>query len=327
MTACEAPGAQRGSPARRALALFVLAAAAAYLSTAVAAEAAGGASATPLLSAELVGKVMGVKAAVTSEGAVKVNWTRDDVPVEVDGARLPPAAGLGSWAAFKAHRHRVVVMGDTVVFQDEADAAMDAAFANGLEVTALHNHFFYDEPRVLFMHIGGHGDAETLARGVRAVWDAIKRVRAAAPVPAKGFGPVRKAGAIDAKTVESATGFKAETPAPGVLKISAGRDTFMHGVRIGETMGVNTWAAFAGSDEAATMDGDFVMSVLEVQPVLKALRAHGLHIVALHNHMIGERPIVFFTHFWGTGSVRDLAAAFKAALDAQRAAAATDSEQ
>jgi len=192
-----------------------------------------------------------------------------------------------------------MVMGDTVVFQDEVDAAMDAAFAHGLEVTGLHNHFFYDEPKVYFMHVGGMGEAEKLAKGVKAVWDAIKTVRKNAPEPATRFaGGVPKAGKIDAAPVEKALGHKGEAQG-GVFKVTIGREGKMHGVKIAGSMGLTTWAAFSGSDELAAVDGDFIMTAGEVQPVLRALRKGGLHIVALHNHMIGEEPAFYFTHFWG----------------------------
>src|SRR5438105_8931280 len=118
---------------------------------------------------------------------------------------LKPFAGLGSWAAFAAAPHGAMVMGDTVVFQDEVSPAMDVAFAAGLEVTALHNHFFYDEPKVYFMHVGGMGEPEKLAAGVKAVWDAIKKVRSGNPKPATKFGgDTPAAGTVTAGPVEEA---------------------------------------------------------------------------------------------------------------------------
>jgi hypothetical protein len=271
------------------------------------------------LTPQLIENGSGSQATVTPDGVVRIGWPRNDVPVQVDGVPLPPAAGLGSWAAFKYGLHGTMMMGDTVVFQDEVDAAMDAAFASGLEVTALHNHFFYDEPRVYFMHIAGYGDPRKLAVGVKTVWDAIKQVRAMHALPGTGFENTRlAAGHIDPKAVEETTGFKAIAPSDSVVKVSAGRDASMHGTVFGESMGLNTWAAFVGSEENATIDGDFAMTTTEVAPVLKTLRAHGLHVVALHNHMIGESPQIFFAHYWGRGAVSELGRAFRAALEAQR---------
>jgi hypothetical protein len=274
------------------------------------------------IDADKIAAAAGAKAMTTKDGVVRISWARNDVPVTVDGMPLQPFAGLGSWAAFAASTHGAMVMGDTVVFQDEVTPAMDAAFAAGLEVTALHNHFFFDEPKVYFMHIGGVGDPDKLAAAVKGVWDAIKKVRAERPMPGARFaGEVPKAGTIDAAAIEKTLGQKSETQ-KGVVKVTIGRQGTMHDVKVGGSMGLTTWAAFSGSDELAAVDGDFIMTAKEVQPVLQALRKAGIHIVALHNHMIGERPAFYFTHFWGKGSAQQLADGVKSALDAQRAVAA-----
>src|SRR5437762_1355790 len=131
-----------------------------------------------------IGAAAETKTTVAKDGVVRIGWSRTDVPVTIEGLAFKPAAGLGSWAAFAAAPHGAMVMGDTVVFQDEVTPAMDAAFAGGLEVTGLHNHFFFDEPKVYFMHIGGQGDPEKLAKAIKSVWDAIKKVRADHPKPA-----------------------------------------------------------------------------------------------------------------------------------------------
>jgi hypothetical protein len=242
------------------------------------------------------------------------------VAVKVDGMPLRPFAGLGSWAAFTPAPHGAMVMGDTVVFQDEVTPAMDAAFAGGLEVTALHNHFFYDEPKVYFMHIGGRGEPVKLAAAVKGVWDAIKKVRADRPQPAPRFpGETPQAGRIDAAAIEKVLGHKGETQ-QGVVKVTIGREGSMHGTRVGGSMGLTTWAAFSGSDDLAAVDGDFIMTAEEVQSVLRALRKGDIHVVALHNHMVGEQPAFYFTHFWGKGPCPELAKAVRGALDAQRAA-------
>ena len=160
----------------------------------------------------------------------------------------------------------------------------------GLEVTALHNHFFYDEPKVYFMHIGGMGEPEKLAAGVKAVWDAIKKVRADSPKPATRFtGDAPKAGTVTAGPIEKALGQKSESQA-GVVKVTIGREGTMHGVKVAGSMGLTTWAAFSGTDDLAAVDGDFIMTAAEVQPVLQALRKAGIHVVALHNHMAGSSP-------------------------------------
>lgn len=269
------------------------------------------------LDPEAIGRAAQTKATTTPDGVVRLAWARTDVAVKVDGMPLKPFAGLGTWAAFEPAPHGAMVMGDTVVFQDEVTPAMDAAFAHGLEVTGLHNHFFFDDPKVYFMHIGGRGEPERLAASVKAVWDAIKHVRSERPQPATQFGAdVPQAGRIDPAPIESILGHKGQAQ-DGMVKVTIARDGSMHGAKVGGSMGLTTWAAFSGTDSLAAVDGDFIMTAEEVQPVLQALRKAQIHIVALHNHMIGEEPAFYFTHFWGKGSTQALARGIKAALDAQ----------
>ena len=273
------------------------------------------------LDAAKIGAAAGAKPTVAKDGVVRIAWSRTDVPVTIDGMAFKPAAGLGTWAAFTAAPHGAMVMGDTVLFQDEVTPAMDAAFAGGLEVTGLHNHFFFDEPKVYFMHIGGQGEPEQLAKAVKGVWDAVKKVRADQTTPASLFaGKTPTPGKIDAAAIEQTLGQKSETN-DDVVKVTIGRDGSMHNVKVGASMGLTTWAAFTGTDELAAVDGDFIMTASEVQPVLRALRKANIHIVALHNHMIGEQPAFYFTHFWAKGPTQELAQALKSALQAQQAAA------
>ena len=274
-----------------------------------------------------IGEASGATPTVAEDGVVRIGWSRTDVAVTVDGMKLPPAAGLGSWAAFRAMDGGAMVMGDTVVFEDEVDAAMDAAFAHGLDVTALHNHFFYDSPKVYFMHIGGEGEADALAAGVKAVWDAIRAVRAERAQPASRFGGAAPIdGDFDADELAEIVGHPATT-ADGVVKITIGRTGRMHGQTIGASMGLTTWAAFSGSDASAAIDGDFIMSGDEVQPVLRALRNAGLPVVALHNHMVDEQPGFYFTHYWDNGPATELARAFRCALDAQAVVSGAQAQQ
>ena len=270
------------------------------------------------VDAAAVARGAGVEPTVGDDGVVKVTWARTDVQITVDGSAFPAAAGLTSWAAFTGTATGAMLMGDTVVFEDEAGAAMDAAFAHGLEVSAIHNHFFFDRPPVYFMHIGGMGDAEQLAVGVRAVWDAIRAVRAETPQPSDDFGgdAAIAEGTLDASALGDALDAEPAV-AGGVVKFTWAREGAMHGVRIGGGMGLTTWTAFVGSDGAASVDGDFIMTAEEVQPVLRALRQHGFHVVALHNHMIGGEPFFYFTHYWGTGPAIELARGLAAVREAQ----------
>jgi hypothetical protein len=206
-------------------------------------------------------------------------------------------------------------MGDMVVLEDQVNPVMSVALENGLEVTALHNHFFWDTPKVMFMHIGGMGDEVKLAGAVGKVFTTIKHTSGGrGEVPHVELSPAQTS--LDPKPIEDILGMKGQL-ANGVYKVTIGRTTTMHGHEVGNTMGVNTWAAFAGSDEQAIVDGDFIMLEREVQPVLKALRGAGIHIVALHHHMIEESPRTVFLHYWGVGPTRELAKGLKAALDTQ----------
>lgn len=259
---------------------------------------------------------------IAQESVFKVTKPRTDVKIQVDQWTMPPFMGLSSWAAFTpAHiDSQVTMMGDTVVFEDEVNPVMSVAFDAGLEVTALHNHFFFDDPKVYFMHIGGHGETKALAAGVKKVYDKIGEIRAANPTPVKSFpGNIASPSSITAAPLETALGIKGQAD-QGMFKVVIGRAATMHGLPIGKEMGVNTWAAFAGSDEAAVVDGDFAMLEAELQPVLRTMRKEGINIVAIHQHMSTEQPRYFFLHYWGKGKAVDLAQSLRRVLDVQAAA-------
>jgi hypothetical protein len=254
-----------------------------------------------------------------AEDTYKVTFPRTDIKVTVEGRAMPTFLGFSSWAAFTPGGHGdLMVMGDCVLLEDEVNSAMSAALDAGLEVTALHNHFFYESPRVMYMHVGGSGTAEQLSTAVRKVLDAVKSTRAAAPTPATQFAgdPVPEQSAITAVTIDTILGVKGESN-NGMYKATIGRTASMHGAKVGKQMGVNTWAAFAGSDENALIDGDFAMTKEELQGVLKALRKAGINIVAIHNHMTHEEPQYVFLHYWGKGPATTLAKGLKSALDTQ----------
>jgi hypothetical protein len=251
-----------------------------------------------------------------ADGVAKVTKPRGDIGVLVDGRPLKPFQGITSWAAFQRSGKSTMVMGDVVLLEHEVNPALSAALENGLEVTALHNHFFYDQPRIYFMHIGGSGEEEKLARAVRAVFDA-----AATAQKVDGFaGPaVPGEDSVDAAPLEKIFGAHAQAK-DGMAKFVFGRTTTMHGASVGAAMGVNTWATFAGSNGAAVVDGDFAMLEPELQGVLRALRAAQINVVAIHSHMTHEDPHIVFLHFWGKGSAEALARGIQAARDTQKAA-------
>jgi Domain of Unknown Function (DUF1259) len=260
-----------------------------------------------------IDQLTGLKGKVNEkEGVYKVTFPRNDVKIVVDGWTMPPFMGLGTWAAFTATQNGAMVMGDTVLFEDEVNAAMSAALDNGLNVTALHNHFFFDQPNVYFMHIEGEGTADKLAGAVRKVYDTIKQTRASNPQPKDSFGAgsLPEKNSITSAPLNEIFGTQGESK-DGMVKFTIGRPAKMHGVNIGKDMGVNTWAAFAGSDDNAIVDGDFAVTEDELQPVLKSLLKEKINIVAIHQHMTHEEPRIMFFHYWGRGSAKDLANAVK----------------
>ena len=262
----------------------------------------------------------GAKGAYTADENVhRVSFPRADIKVSIEDRPAHPFMGFASWAAFTPGHGGTMVMGDIVLLEDEVSPAMSAALDNGLEVTALHNHFFFESPRVMYMHIGGSGDATKLAAAVKKVIDAQRAVRTASAEPARAFAgqPVPTANQITSGPMDQILGVKGESN-NGMYKATIGRTATHHGTKIGKTMGVNTWAAFAGTDQLASVDGDFAMTEDELQGVLKALRKNGIHIVAIHNHMTHEQPRYVFLHYWGKGRAADLARAVRAAMDTQK---------
>src|SRR5499427_463864 len=216
-------------------------------------------------------QLTGVKGELNEkEGVFTVRSPRSDLQVTTAGVKMNPAMGLTSYAAFMKAGANTMVMGDTTLLEDQVNPVMSAALDNGLEVTALHNHFFWDSPKVMFMHIGGMGDEEKLASAVGKVFAKIKDTSGGkGEVPKADLDPAKTS--LDPKNIEGIMGMKGQI-ASGVYKITIGRTTKMGGHEVGNAMGINTWAAFVGSDQQAVVDGDFVMLEQELQSVLKALR-------------------------------------------------------
>jgi len=244
---------------------------------------------------------------------LKVNIPRNDVSVTVQGVKTPTPFGFGGWVAMtKGTGGHEVLMGDLVLTQDEVNPVMSALLDNGIEVTALHNHFFWDEPRMYYMHVHGMGTAAELATKLKPALTMIGKPAPAGSAPAAPASPGFNAAAL-AKIV----GHDGEQNGV-VYKITIGRDDLKlteMGAPINARMGLNTWAAFVGTDSDAAIAGDVAMLANEVTPVLKALRQNGLQVVAIHHHMTGTQPTIFFLHYWGKGPADKLASGFKAALD------------
>jgi hypothetical protein len=245
-------------------------------------------------------------------GVLKVNVPRSDLSVTVAGVKTPTPFGFGGWVAFtKGANAEDVMMGDLVLTQDEVNPVMSALLDHGIDVTALHNHFFWDEPRMFFMHVHGHGSAADLAARVKPALDLIGK--GAPPAAAAAAA----AGTLDTARIAQIVGRPGDQMG-SVYKITVGRDDLSikeMGATINARMGMNTWAAFVGTNETAAIAGDVAMLAGEVTPVLKSLRASGISVVAIHHHMTGTDPAIYFLHYWGTGPAEKLAAAFKGALD------------
>ena len=248
------------------------------------------------------------------DGVLKVNIPRGDLTVTIKGRPAPTPFGFGGWVAMtKGGEGHDVLMGDLVLTEDQVNPVMSALLDNGLEVTALHNHFFWEQPRILYMHVHGMGSPADLAAKLKPALGIIDAAVKRAPA-ASGAAP---AVALDTAAIARTVGHSGDQSGP-VYKITVGRSDLNvrdHGALINARMGLNTWAAFTGSDADAIVAGDVAMLDREVQPVLKALRAHGIDVVAMHQHMIGTDPPIVFLHYFGSGSAQALAAGVRAALD------------
>ena len=246
-------------------------------------------------------------------GVLKVNIPRNDLKITVQGFSTPTPFGFGGWVALtKAENGSDVAMGDLVLLQEEVNPVLSALLDNGIDVTALHNHFFWYDPHVYFMHVHGMGKAADLARRLKPGLDLIGHVKPEPAAPASSGGT-----SLDTAKLAKIAGHEGEQSGQ-VFKITVGRDDLgmkEHGATINARMGLNTWAAFVGTQEDAAIAGDVAMLESEVTPVLKALRGNGLDVVAIHHHMTGDRPFVIFLHYWGRGPAEKLATGFKAALD------------
>ena len=251
----------------------------------------------------------------TAESVFKVSHPRTDLNAIIAGVKMTPPMGLTSWAGFQAAGDQVMVMGDIVLQEDQVNPVMSAALDNGLEVTGLHNHYLWDKPRIMFMHIGGMGSLETLATCVGRVFAKAHETQSGKK-PAATIKLDAAKTSLDPKPIETIIGAPVEKIGD-VYKVTLGRSTQMNGHSAGKAMGVNTWAVFAGSDAKAVVEGDFAMLESELQGVLKALRGSGINIAAIHHHMVNETPKIVFLHYWGAGTVSDLAKGVKTALDTQ----------
>jgi hypothetical protein len=260
-------------------------------------------------------KIIGIKGK-SNNGEYKITIPQNDLDVKVDDFKIIPAMGLGTWVAFTPTKDGAMVMGDIVVTETDLGPVQQEIIRQGLTSTAIHNHFVRNHPNIMFMHMGGSGSTEAMAQKAKAVLDKVKELRKGDP--AKGTASNETVqNTLDTKKLDEIIGYKAEMT-KGVYKYTIGRPDVKlteHGVPVSTFLGFNTWAAWQGTPEKAAVAGDFTMLENEVEPVLKALIENGIEVVALHNHMVHERPRIFFLHYWGVGKAEQLARGLRAALN------------
>jgi hypothetical protein len=249
-----------------------------------------------------------------NNGEYKITIPQNDLNVEVDGFKIIPPMGLGAWAAFTPSAEGAMVMGDIILTENDLKPVQQEAIRQGLEISAIHNHFVRNHPNIIYMHVGGSGNTEQMAKKIKAVFDAVQTSRGHDPAAAPEDSVVTT---IDSKMLDATLGYKGEW-SKGVYKYTIGRPDVKlkeHGVTITTFFGFNTWAAWQGTPDHAAVAGDFTMLEDEVTPVIKALVENGIEVVAVHNHMVHEQPRIFFLHYWGVGNAEQLAKGLKAALD------------
>lgn len=265
------------------------------------------------LDTSAIERITGIKGK-SNNGEYKITVPQNDLTVEVDGFKIIPAMGLGTWTAFTPSPDGAMIMGDLVLTENDLKPVQQEVIRQGLTITAIHNHFVRNHPNIVYMHIGGSGNVEAMSGKVKAVLDKIKEVRGHNPSDASVADVTNT---IENKKLDDILGYKGEL-SKGVYKYTIGRPGVSlkeHGVLVSTFLGFNTWAAFQGTPEHAAVAGDFTMLEDEVAPVIKALVENGIEVVAVHNHMVQEQPRIFFLHYWGVGAAEQLAKGLKAALD------------
>lgn len=257
-------------------------------------------------------KITGMKG-VENRGEYKITVPQNDLNILVDGFKIIPPMGLGSWAAFTPCADSAMVMGDIIITETDLAPVQQEVIRQGFTITAIHNHFVRNRPNVMYMHIDGSGDISKVSTGVKAIFNRVTQVRGKDPKEGKADSVKNS---LNVRLLDSIIGHKGEM-SKGVYKYTIGRPDVAlkeHGIPVSTFMGFNTWAAWQGTPEKAAVAGDFTMLDHEVAPVIKALVENGIEVVAVHNHMVHETPRIFFLHYWGVGNAEKLANGLKAAL-------------
>ena len=265
------------------------------------------------LNIQAIEQITGMKG-IEKNGEYKITVPQNDLNIIVDGFKIIPPMGLGSWVAFTPCADSAMVMGDIIVTETDLAPVQQEVIRQGFSITAIHNHFVRNRPNVMYMHIDGKGDISKLSTSVKSIFDKVKQSRGKDPKEGKADSVINS---LTISLLDSIIGHKGEM-SRGVYKYTIGRPDVPlkeHGIPVSSFMGFNTWAAWQGTPEKAAVAGDFAMLENEVEPVIKALVENGIEVVAVHNHMVHEQPRIFFLHYWGVGRAEDLAKAFRAALN------------
>jgi hypothetical protein len=277
---------------------------------------------TPALTPD---EIKAIEMAIGKKGSYKdaesVHTTalpRNDLKITVKSMPVPIPFGFGGWVSFKktVDGKSAMVMGDTVLLQEEVNPLISAAQANGLEIGAIHNHFFYEEPRIFYMHIHGIGSVADLAKRYADTIRDSKIFPANQPAPATPSAITGKEN-FDIPALDAIVKYTGTVNGP-TYKYTIGRSdltVMVMGVEMSTNIGLNTWASFAGKQDDAQIAGDIAMLPTEVNSVIKTLRKHNLEVVAVHSHMLTDDPHMIFLHYWGRGPAATLAHSFRAALD------------
>jgi hypothetical protein len=277
---------------------------------------------TPALTKEEIAAIeaaMGKKGTYNEGQAVHTTpLPRNDLKVTIKGEPVPIPFGFGGWASIKktVDGKSAVLMSDTVLLEEEVNPLISAAHASGLEIGAIHNHFFYEQPRIFYMHLHGIGTPEELAKKFAATIKDAKISPANQPAPS---APPTTTGKelFDLPALDGIVKYTGTVNGP-TYKYTVGRDditVMAMGAEMTAAIGLNSWASFAGNKDSAHVAGDIAMLEDEVNAVIKVLRSNNLEVVALHNHMFGENPRIIFLHYYGRGPATTLAKGFRAALD------------
>jgi hypothetical protein len=260
-----------------------------------------------------VDQAIGRKGTDQPGGVHKFSFPRSDLNVSVDGVTIKPALALGGWIAFMPAGSGAMFMGDLVLTDTEISPVMARLIADGVEISAIHNHLLRTSVPVFYMHVGGHGDPVKLAETLRAAL-ALSKTPMTPPAPPPAQAPALE---FDTAALDETLGYKG-TQNGSVYQFSVPRAEVISegGMTIPPAMGTAIPLNFqsTGAGKAA-ITGDFVLLGSEVNPVLRALRQHGIEVTALHSHMIDDSPHLFFMHFWANDDAQKLAQGLRAALD------------